>query len=41
MMQYIYGKFGRDRAGIVATILQVHYKGAVRDIAKAMGCQWT
>lgn len=37
VMQYIYGKFGRDRAGIVATVTQVHYKGAVRDIAKAMG----
>ncbi|KYP14039.1 error-prone DNA polymerase [Flavihumibacter sp. CACIAM 22H1] len=37
VMQYIYGKFGRDRAGIVATVTQVHYKGAVRDVAKAMG----
>ncbi len=37
VMQYIYGKFGRDRSGIVATVTQVHYKGAVRDVAKAMG----
>ncbi|HRE51962.1 MAG TPA: error-prone DNA polymerase [Flavitalea sp.] len=37
VMQYIYEKFGRDRSGIVATVTQVHYKGAVRDIAKAMG----
>ncbi|MBW7889513.1 MAG: error-prone DNA polymerase [Chitinophagaceae bacterium] len=37
VMQYIYGKFGRDRAGIVATVTQVHYKGAIRDVAKAMG----
>ncbi|OJY89355.1 MAG: error-prone DNA polymerase [Sphingobacteriales bacterium 44-15] len=37
VMQYIYGKYSRDHAGIVATVTQVHYKGAVRDIAKAMG----
>ncbi len=37
VMQYIYGKYGRDRAAIVATVTEVHYKGAVRDVAKAMG----
>ncbi|TXJ29039.1 MAG: DNA polymerase III subunit alpha [Chitinophagaceae bacterium] len=37
VMQYIYGKYGRDRAAIVATVTQVHYRGAVRDVAKAMG----
>lgn len=37
IMQYIYGKYGRDRAGIVATVTQVHWKGAVRDVGKAMG----
>lgn len=37
VMQYIYNKYGRDRAAIVATVTQVHYKGAVRDVAKAMG----
>ena len=37
VIQYIYGKYGRDRAGIVATVTQLHYKGAVRDVAKAMG----
>lgn len=37
VMQYIYNKYGRDRAGIVATVTQVHWKGAVRDVAKAMG----
>lgn len=37
VMQYIYNKYGRDRAGIVATVTQVHQKGAVRDVAKAMG----
>lgn len=37
VMQYIYNKYGRDRAGIVATVTQVHHKGAIRDIGKAMG----
>ncbi|WP_353721169.1 PHP domain-containing protein [Dyadobacter sp. 676] len=37
VMQYIYNKYGRDRAGIVATVTQVRQKGAVRDVAKAMG----
>ncbi|WP_346237040.1 error-prone DNA polymerase [Niabella insulamsoli] len=37
VMQYIYEKFGRDRSGIIATVTQVHYKGAIRDVAKAMG----
>lgn len=37
IMQYIYNKYGRDRAGIVATVTQVHWKGAVRDVGKAMG----
>lgn len=37
VMQYIYNKYGRDRAGIVATVTQLHQKGAVRDVAKAMG----
>ncbi len=37
VMQYIYEKYGRDRAGIVATVTQVHWKGAIRDVGKAMG----
>ena len=37
VMQYIYQKYGRDRAGIVATVTQVHAKGAIRDVGKAMG----
>lgn len=37
VIQYIYAKYGRDRAAIVATVTQVHYKGAIRDVAKAMG----
>jgi len=37
IMQYIYNKYGRDRAGIVATVTQVHWRGAVRDVGKVMG----
>ncbi|RPE14221.1 error-prone DNA polymerase [Chitinophaga lutea] len=37
VIQYIYKKYGRDRAAIVATVTQQHYKGAVRDVGKAMG----
>ncbi|NGF55386.1 DNA polymerase III subunit alpha [Parapedobacter sp. SGR-10] len=37
VIQYIYEKYGRDRAAIVATVTQVRAKGAVRDIGKAMG----
>src|SRR5678815_3176008 len=32
-----YNKYGRDRAAIVATVTQMHQKGAVRDVGKAMG----
>lgn len=37
VIQYIYRKYGRDRAAIVATVTQQHQKGAVRDVGKAMG----
>jgi error-prone DNA polymerase len=37
VIQYIYEKYGRHRSAIVATVTQQHYKGAVRDVAKAMG----
>jgi error-prone DNA polymerase len=37
VIQYIYEKYGRHRAAIVATVTQQHYKGSVRDVAKAMG----
>jgi error-prone DNA polymerase len=37
VMQYIYQKYGRDRAAIVATVTELHQKGAVRDVGKAMG----
>lgn len=37
IIQYIYEKYGRDRAAIVATVTQQHHKGAIRDVGKAMG----
>ena len=37
VIQYIYRKYGRDRAAIVATVTQMHQKGAIRDVGKAMG----
>lgn len=37
VIQYIYRKYGRDRAAIVATVTQQHHRGAVRDVGKAMG----
>jgi len=37
VMQYIYEKYGRERAGIVATVICYRSKGAIRDVAKAMG----
>lgn len=37
VIQYIYERFGRHRAAIVATVTQVHAKGAIRDVGRAMG----
>ena len=37
VMQYVYQKYGRDRAAIIATVTQQHQKGAIRDVGKAMG----
>ncbi|HEU4554023.1 MAG TPA: error-prone DNA polymerase [Chitinophaga sp.] len=37
VIQYIFKKYGRDRAAIVATVTQQRQKGAIRDVGKAMG----
>lgn len=37
VMQYIYQKYGRERAAVVATVTQLHHKGAIRDVGKVMG----
>jgi len=37
VMQYLFTKYGRDRAAITATVATYHYKGAMRDVGKALG----
>jgi len=37
IIQFIYEDYGREHAAIVATVTQERYKGAVRDVGKAMG----
>jgi len=37
IIQFIYNDYGRDRAAIVATVVQERHKGAIRDVGKAMG----
>ncbi|MGH6874014.1 MAG: error-prone DNA polymerase, partial [Aestuariivirgaceae bacterium] len=37
VIQYIYSRYGRDRAGIAATVITYRGRSAVRDVGKAMG----
>ena len=37
VLQYLYGKYGRDRAGMTATVTTYRTKSAIRDVGKAMG----
>jgi len=37
VIQYIYRKYGRDRAGLTATVISYRGKSAVREVGKAMG----
>ena len=37
VMQYVYGKYGRQRAALAATVISYRGKSAVRDVAKAFG----
>ena len=37
VIQYIYARYGRDRAGLVATVISYRARSAVRDVGKAMG----
>lgn len=37
VMQYIFNKYGRDRAAIVATVTELMQKGTMRDIGRGMG----
>ena len=37
MIQYLYRKYGRDRAGITAEVITYRPRSAVRDVGKALG----
>jgi len=37
VMQYVYARYGRHRAGIVATVAHFRPRGAVREVGKALG----
>jgi len=37
VLQHVYGKYGRDRAALAATVIAYREKSSVRDVAKAFG----
>lgn len=37
VLQYLYQKYGRDRAGLAATVITYRRRSAVRDVGKALG----
>ncbi|HVB18632.1 MAG TPA: error-prone DNA polymerase [Stellaceae bacterium] len=37
VIQYIYEKYGRDRAGLAATVICYRARGAIREVGKALG----
>ncbi|MDQ3494118.1 MAG: error-prone DNA polymerase, partial [Pseudomonadota bacterium] len=37
VLQYVYGKYGRERAALAATVIRYRGKSAVRDVATAFG----
>jgi len=37
VIQYLYGKYGRHRAGLTATVTSYRPKSAIRDVGKALG----
>ncbi|MBL8851437.1 MAG: error-prone DNA polymerase, partial [Planctomycetaceae bacterium] len=37
VLQYLYEKYGRERAGIAATVITYRPKSAIRDVGKALG----
>lgn len=36
VLQYLYGKYGRDRTGLTATVITYRTKSAIRDVGKAL-----
>ncbi len=41
VIQYIYQKYGRERAALAATVISYRFKSAVRDVGKALGISET
>ena len=37
VLQYLYKKYGRDRAGLAATVVTYRTRSAIRDVGKALG----
>jgi error-prone DNA polymerase len=37
VIQYMYGKYGRERAGLCATVIHYRPRSAIREVGKAMG----
>ncbi|SON49740.1 error-prone DNA polymerase [Vibrio tapetis] len=37
VIQYIYAKYGRERAALAATVISYRFKSAIRDVGKALG----
>jgi error-prone DNA polymerase len=37
VLQYLYGKYGRDRAALAATVISYRPRSALRDVGKALG----
>lgn len=37
VLQYLYAKYGRDRAGMTATVISYRTRSAVREVGKALG----
>jgi len=37
VIQYVYGRYGRHRAGIAATVIRYRARSAVREVGKALG----
>ncbi|MGN6513729.1 MAG: error-prone DNA polymerase [Lysobacteraceae bacterium] len=37
VIQYIYGRYGRERAAIAATVIRYRARSAIRDVARALG----
>ena len=36
-MQYVYRRYGRHRAAIIATVIYYRPRSAIRDVGKALG----